>query len=124
MADPHIILAPLVEPPLPPVPVAAPSMVPPLPMVAALAVAIILATLLFWGWRHRAPQRALRRIARLPDPVQAAHQLAQWQPRHRRLAPSDWLQALEQLRFGPPAAEQPATLARLCAAAQTFTRAP
>lgn len=123
MADPHVILAPIVEPLLPPLPVVTPAVALPLPWLAALGMTLLIAALVLWWWRRRAPLRALRRLCRLGDPLQAAQQLAQWPARYRRVAPAHWLQALEQLRFGPPQAEARDTLLRLCREASTFARA-
>jgi len=125
MADPHVILAPLVEPVLPPVPVAAPGTGSPwlLPLAVLALVLVIVLLFLAW-WRRRAPQRALGRIARQPDAAQAAQQLAQWPQRYRRQAPPQWQQALDQLRFGAPDARGPDTLRRLCREAESFARAP
>lgn len=123
MADPHVILAPLVEPPLPPLQVATPSMMLPLLWLVAAGVACVVTVMLLWWWRRSAPRRALRRIARLSDPQQAAQQLAQWQQRYRRLAPPDWLQRLEQVRFGQPLPDAREVLQQLCREATSFTRA-
>lgn len=123
MADPHLVLAPLVEPPLPPLPVEAPMTPWAQPGWVALGVALVIAALAWWWWRRSAPQRALRRLCRLADPLQAAQQLAQWPQQHRRAAPPDWLQRLEQLRFGAPHAAAAATLQQLCREAASFARA-
>lgn len=123
MADPYAILAPLVEPPLPPVPVLAAAHGTPWGLLAAALAGVGLLGLLLWLWRRAAPQRALRRIARMPDAVQGAHALARWQHRFARavVAPP-WQQALDRLRFGPADAAARDTLQRLCAEAAGFTR--
>lgn len=123
MADPHVILAPLVEPPLPPVPAAAPEATLPWLLLLGLGSALIVLALLAWAWRRRAPQRALRRIARQADAVQGAHQLAHWQRRHAPAMSAEWQQALERLRFGPADDAAAATLQRLCAQAAQARRA-
>jgi hypothetical protein len=124
MADPHVILAPLVEPVLPPVPVAASVPTWPLFLLAVAAGVLLIAWLALGWWRRQAPARALRRIARGPDPAQAAQQLARWQQQYRRQAPPQWQQALDQLNFGAPAATGPDTLRRLCREAASFARLP
>lgn len=118
MADAHTLLAPLIEPPLPALPAPAASvfegaaLLPGLALALAVAVALLVAG---WLWRRSAPQRTLRRIARLADPVQAAEALAalaqagRWQP------DAAWQQALERVRFGAPSAVHAATVTRLCA---------
>ena len=122
MADPHVILAPLVEPPLLPVPAPAPQATLPWLLLLGLGVALIGVGLLAWAWRRRAPRRALRRIAREVDAVQGAHQLARWQQRHAPAMSAEWQQALEHLRFGAPGAHGAATLQRLCDEAAACAR--
>lgn len=122
MADPYAILAPLVEPPLPPVPVPAAAHGTPWGLLAAALAVVVLLGLLLWFWRRGAPQRALRRIARMPDAVQGAHALAQWQRRHARALAPPWQQALDRLRFGPADAAARDTLQRLCAEAAQAAR--
>lgn len=122
MADPHVILAPIVEPPLPPLPASAPAPAI-LPLVLAGAALVLLALAGWALWRRGTGQRALRRIARHPEARQAAQQLARWQPRHWPQAPQAWLQALERFRFGPADAAAPAALQRLCAEARQAGRA-
>lgn len=127
MADPYVILAPLVEPPLAPVPAAVAADPVPWLLLAAALVAALVALLLVLGllyaaWRHAAPGRALRRIAQLPDPVQGAHALAQWQRQQARVLPPAWQQALERLRFGAPGPQGAQTLQRLCAEAAATDR--
>lgn len=124
MADPYQLLAPLVEPPLPPVPLpaAAPAVSASL-IIGVVALFIVAVVVLYWLWRRSAPQRTLRHIARLQDPVQAAHQLARLVFRQGALPPPTWQQALDRVRFGPPSAEHPATLAQLCTEAKFFMRA-
>lgn len=124
MADPHQLLAPLIEPPLPGV------AVPPEPALAVLYPVMGLVLLLAlalgmagWLWRRRAPQRALERIARLSDPVQAAHQLAKLLGTQAIQPPPSWQEALERVRFAEPAPEHPDTVARLCAQARPFLKA-
>lgn len=122
MADPHVILAPLVEPLLPPLQVATRSTVLPLAWLVAAGVACVITVMLLWWWRRSAPRRALRRIGRLSDPLQAAQQLAQWPQSFRRLAPPDWRQRLEQVRFGQPLPDAREVLQQLCREATSFTR--
>jgi HAMP domain-containing protein len=123
MANLHQVLAPLIEPPLSNgtvTEVAAPM------LLWVVAAGILLALLLLvtaWLWRRRAPVRALKRIARQSDPIQAAHQLAQLVKQLGKPAPNDWLATLAHVRFGPPAAEHAATLPRLCAEAHEFIQA-
>lgn len=117
MADPYVILAPLVEPPLPPWPVsAAPDSAPWWLLGGAIAIVLLVAAL-YARWRRAAPARALRRIARLSDARQGAHALAQWQRQHGCALPPAWQQALERLRFGAPGPQDWHTLQRLCAEA-------
>jgi len=123
MADPHVVLAPLVEPPLPPLPLEA-SVAPwALPGLGVIVVVLALVALTLWWWRRSAPQRALHRLCRLGDPLQAAQQLARWPQQYRRVAPAGWLQRLEQLRFGAPDAAAADTLQQLCREAAGFARA-
>lgn len=123
MADPHVVLAPLVEPPLPPLPVSAPVAPSPLPGLVALVVILVLVALALGWWRRQAPHRALRRIGRLSDPLQAAQQLAQWQRRHARALTPQWQGDLDRLRFAAPDAQAAQTLQRLCAEAAEVLRA-
>ena len=127
MADPHQLLAPLIEPPLPGVPLPPESSLAVLypfmwlgGLVLLLALALGLAG---WLWRRRAPQRALERITRLSDPVQAAHQLAKLLGTQAIQAPPSWHEALERVRFAEPAPEHRDTMARLCAQARLFLKA-
>ncbi len=123
MADPHQLLAPLIEPPLPAVPVPPePSLAvlyPVMGLVLLLALAISVAV---WLWRRGAPERALGRIARLSDPVQAAHQLAKLLGKQAIQPPPSWQEALERVRFAEPATEHRDTVARLCAQARSFLK--
>ena len=127
MADPHQLLAPLIEPPLPGVPVPPESSLAVLypfmwlgGLVLLLALALGVAV---WLWRRRAPERALGRIARLNDPVQAAHQLAKLLGTRAIQPPASWQEALERVRCAEPATEHPDTMARLCAQARPFLKA-
>ena len=122
MADPHVILAPIVEPVLPPVPDTA-SPVALLPLVVTVAAVLMGAAAFFWGWRRGAPRRALHRIARCRDLQRGAQELARWQQRHWPAAAPQWLQALDRLRFGPVDAAAASTLQRLCAEAAQAGRA-
>lgn len=122
MADPYVILAPIVEPLLPP-----PQALAPAPMLlpwALAAVALAVLALAAWAlWRRGAAARALRRIARHADAQAAAQQLARWQQRHWPQAPQDWQQALERLRFAAVAPTAGETLRQLCAQAGQRPRA-
>lgn len=122
MADPYVILAPLVEPPLPPVPAAVAHSTPWL-LLSALLVTVLVLALWFWWWRRARPGRALRRIARMPDTAQGAHALAQWQCRHARAVTPQWQLDLDRLRFAAPDAQAAQTLQRLCVEAAEFVRA-
>jgi len=117
MADPYVILAPLVEPPLPPVPPPAVADGTPWLLLAAALATLAALGLLYAAWRRGAARRALRRIARLPDAVQAAHALAQWQRRHARALTPQWQHDLDRLRFAAPEPQAAHTLQRLCAEA-------
>lgn len=123
MADPHKILAPIVEPPLPPVPVVSPD---PLWLApgfwVALSATVVLLILGVWLWRRGAAGREVRRIACMEDPVMAADALAQW-VRVRNAQPSPgWQNALDRVRFGPVVEGQAQTMARLCLEAITFVK--
>ena len=120
MADPHAVLAPLIEPPLPP---AEAAMAASWPWLAAAAAVTLAAALAWHRWQRNAVPRALHRIERLSDPVAAANQLAQLVRQRGAAAPLPWLQALERLRFGPADGGRGATLQRLCAEARGFLRA-
>lgn len=118
MADPHVILAPIVEPTLPPVQEVAPPPVALLPLVLIAALFMATAGAAFGWWRRTVPVRALRRIARSREVTQGAQELARWQQRHWPAAAPHWRQALDRLRFGPAEEAAAATLQRLCAEAQ------
>jgi hypothetical protein len=122
MPDPHKDLAEIIAPAAPP-PAAAPADFA-LPLALAGA-AVLLALILWWLWRRRAPLRALRRLARssahLSDIPAAAAELARLTA--SRAAPAAWRRDLEQLRFARPAPDAAATLARLCREAEAFVRA-
>ncbi len=126
MADPHQLLAPLIEPPLPGVPVPPESswaVLYPVMGLVGLVLLLALALWLAWLWRRRAPERALERIARLSDPVQAAHQLAKLLGTQAIPPPPSWQEALERVRFAEPATEHRDSVARLCAQARPFLKA-
>ena len=122
MADPHQLLAPLIEPPLPAVLVPPESSLAVLyPVMGLVGLVLLLALALGlagWLWRRRAPQRALERIARLNDPLQAAHQLAKLMGKQTIQPPPGWQEALERVRFAEPAPEHRDSVARLCAQAR------
>ena len=122
MADPHVILAPIIEPPLPPVASSVPAPAVLMPWVL-IGAALLLAVLALWWWQRRAPARALRRMARAAEAQQGARQLAHWQARHWPQAPAQWRQALERLRFGPADADAAAALRGLYAEAERAWRA-
>jgi hypothetical protein len=117
MPDPHKSLAPIIEPVAPPATPNGPDFLAPTLAVAGL---LLLLTLAAWLWRRRAPLRGLRAIARLNDPVTAAHRLAAWTARQGSQATPEWRAELERLRFGPPSAAAGETLARLCREAAVF----
>jgi hypothetical protein len=121
MADPYVVLAPLVEPPLPPVPAAVAHSTPWL-LLSALLVTVLVLALWFWWWRRARPGRALRRIARMPDTAQGAHALAHWQRRFDRALAPQWQQELDRLRFAAPDPQAVHTLQRLCAEAGAAQR--
>ncbi|MBI5330457.1 MAG: hypothetical protein HZB71_07585 [Betaproteobacteria bacterium] len=112
MPDPHKDLAPIIEPPFPPVPVAE---FPWLPATSLVLLALL--ALGLWLWRRGATRRALRRLAHAPDPIAAAHALARLSVQIAPPMPQTWKRELERLRFGPPADDGASTLARLCEAA-------
>lgn len=122
MPDPHVILAPIVEPVLPPVQHAAPP-VALLPLVVTAAVLLICAAAAVWWWRRGVSRRVLQHIARCRDLQQGAQQLAQWQQRHWPAAPQAWQQALDRLRFGPADVAAAECLQRLCTEAAQAGRA-
>lgn len=122
MADPHVILAPLVEPPLP-LPQAVEAAAWPAVTLTAALVGLVLLVLLAWLWRQGTPARDLRRIARAGAAPDAARELATWQQRHWAAAPPPWRARLEQLRYGPADPEAAATLRNLCEQAAQALRA-
>lgn len=112
MPDPHQVLAPLIEPVAPPALPSRPDV--PLPAILAVAGLILVLALALWLWRRGTPRRQLRRLARQPDPLQAAGQLAAWVRAQGMQPAPEWRADLERLRFAPPAADAAATLTRLC----------
>lgn len=124
MADPHQLLSPLVEPSLPPVPVLASvsawSAAPVMGTVLLLAALAMVSWLL---WRRNAIRRTLRRIARTDNPAQAAHALAALMRQRGLTPPLAWRDALDRIRFGPPAAEHAQTMAHLCGEARVLLKA-
>ena len=123
MPDPHVILAPIVEPVLPPPVLHAAPPVALLPLGVTAAVLLICAAAVVWWWRRGASRRSLHRIVRCRDPQQGAQQLAHWQQRHWPAAPPAWQQALDRLRFGPADVAAAECLQRLCAEAAQAGRA-
>lgn len=121
MADPQRELAPIIEPmPPPATPGAAEAALPVVPAIAFAVLALLLAVFLFRRWRRSGPQRRLRRLARAPDPVTAAGQLAALLNRQGIVPETGWRDELERLRFGPPRADAADILARLCRDAETL----
>jgi hypothetical protein len=119
MADPHKDLAPIIELPAPPV---APDGMPWLAPAISLLAVLVLALLVYWQWRRRAPLRDLRKIENQPDPIEGAHLLAGWMRRQSLQFGAADRQTLERLRFGLPAHEAGATFAQLCNAAASLLR--
>lgn len=119
MPDPQRDIAPIIEP-VPPVkvPVGHDHA---LPIAIAFGVLLLLAVLA-WHWHRYAPLRELRRLARAPDPVDAAGALARLVTRLPFSPPADWLDELERLRFGPPVENASMVFARLCMQAETFLK--
>lgn len=120
MPDPQHDIAPIIEPLAPPLPPAGPDYM--LPATAVLC-GLLLLVALAWHWRRRAPLRALRRIAQLPDPIAGADELAALVARQGLKPPRAWVEELEMLRFGPPAEYAGNVLARLCQGAEIFLKA-
>lgn len=121
MADPQQLLAPLIEPPLPLVPVLPSATAwPVLLVVGAVLLAAMTMVVAWLLWRRGAPQRAVRRIARMDNPVQAAHELAALVRERGLPATGAWQDALDRVRFGSPTAGHAETMARLCAEALTL----
>lgn len=110
--------------------------------VAAGLVALAACALLAWGWHRRRPARVLRAIAAAAAQRQGslptlAARLDAWTRTRFRLARvdaarcppgldpiawSDWVKALEQLRFAPPRPEGHAELANLCERVRAWRR--
>ncbi len=84
-------------------------------VVGAVLLAALTMVVAWLLWRRSAPRRALRRMARMDNPVQAAHQLASLVRERGLPATNAWRDALDRVRFGSPAAEHAETMARLCA---------
>jgi hypothetical protein len=124
MADPRQLLAPLIEPPLPlasPVPVLPSATAWPAVFVVGAVLLAALAMVAAWLlWRRGAPRRAVRRIARMDNPVQAAHALAALVREQGLPATGAWREALDRVRFGAPEAGHTKTMARLCTEALTL----
>jgi hypothetical protein len=121
MADPQQLLAPLIEPPLPLVPVLPSATVWPVFLVVGAVLLAALAMVAAWLlWRRGAPRRAVRRMARMDNPVQAAHALAALARERGLPATGAWRDALDRVRFGAPEAGHAKTMARLCAEALTL----
>jgi hypothetical protein len=119
MPDPQRDIAPIIEPPAPPVPPAGPDYV--LPVVLGVA-ALLLLVALIWRWRRRAPLRKLRKLACTADPVAGAHALAALVASEQLAPQALWQEELQRLRFGPPREDQAAILAHLCRGAESMLR--
>lgn len=119
MPDPQRDIAPIIEPAAPPMPPAPPDFG---PAIGLAACALLLAVWLHWRWRKRAPLRALRRLACASDPVAGADALAALMASQRVTPPAQWQAELELLRFGPPAEDAQAVLARLCQGAESMLK--
>jgi hypothetical protein len=114
MADPQREIAPIIEPAAPSVPAGAGD-VPAVGIIAAVIVLLlVLAAVALWRWRQQAPLRALRKLPAIASPVAAADALAAIIRRANITLDAHWQADLARLRFGPPFADAPAVLARLC----------
>jgi hypothetical protein len=120
MPDPQRDIAPIIEPLAPPMPPAGPDYT--FAVVLGLA-ALLLAGWLYWYWRRRAPLRALRKLSQASDPIAGADALAALVASRHVTPPAFWQEELELLRFGPPAEDAEAVLARLCQGAESMLRA-
>lgn len=119
MPDPHKDLADIIEPQIPVVAATSNDW---LFIAGGLLLGIALIGSLYWQWRRHAPLRALQRLRKLSDPQCAADELAALMPQFRASPDPVWLDELNRLRFGPAHDDAPATLARLCAAAEPLLR--
>lgn len=111
MPDPHKDLADIVEPQIT---VATASGGGWLEIGGIAIVASLVAGVLFWHWRRRAPLRALRRLRRRTDVQQAADELAALLPHFKQTPDATWLEALQRLRFGPAQEDAQLVFDTLC----------
>ena len=139
MADPRTELADIIVPAAPEIVASGSSLL----VWAAVGVACVACiALAAWLWQRRRPARALRRVASAAARQQAtvpalAAQLDAWVRGRYRLpwvdaarSPSgldpavwsEWVKALEQLRFAPPSPAGFAALAALCDTARAWGR--
>ncbi len=119
MPDPQRDIAPIIEPAVPSMSPAGPDYT--LAVVLGL-VGLLLLLVLVWYWRKRAPLRALRKLSHAADPVAGADALAALVASQHVTPPAFWQEELELLRFGPPADDAEAVLARLCQGAESMLR--
>jgi hypothetical protein len=139
MADPRTELADIIVPAAPEIAATGSN---PLLWAAVGMACVACIALAAWLWQRRRPVRALRQVAAAVALQQGtvpvlASRLDAWARARYRLsrvdaarcpsgiAPaawSEWVMALEQLRFAPPQPDGYAALAALCEAARAWER--
>lgn len=117
MPDPTQDLADIVEPVIPLTATASHDWLLP---AGAAAAGLVVAIAVYWHWRRTAAKRALQRLRGRADVPQAAGELAALLPQFKHAPDAAWLDALQELRFGPPQKDAQAVFARLCREAATL----